>query len=384
MNKRPTIIQLVFSFLRLGLTAFGGPAMVQYIKELSVDRNQWIDKESFNHGVALCQTIPGAIAVNMASYVGLKARGITGMFASFLGFVMPAFLLLLLFAFAYSRTRNLPAVASLFNGLQVIVVAIIANAALSFGRNTIKIRQDILLAAACTIMLLLKMNPFIVIIAAAIAGMVFYNVQGGFSASSASTDMAKQLRSAFILLGSFLSGLLFLFFVDRSMFDLVFVMSKIELFAFGGGYTALTLMFHEVVEVWGWLDSKTFMDGVALGQVTPGPILINATFVGYFLKGFLGAVVGTLAIFVPGIILIAAIMPFWDRLGSSALFLSAVKGIITCFVGLLVFVAAKFALAVQWDIVRVLLGVSALIALIKKVDVLHVVLIGAVISIVVF
>jgi len=384
MNKMPTITQLFLSFLRLGITAFGGPAMVQYIKELSVNRRQWIDNESFNHGVALCQTIPGAIAVNMASYVGLRARGITGMFASFLGFVMPAFLLLLMFAFAYSKARNLPAVTSLFNGLQVVVVAIIANAALSFGRNTIKIRQDILFTAACTILLLFKVNPFIVIIAAAIGGMVFYNVHGGSIASPASTGMAKQLKSAFILLGVFLSGLLLLFFVDKSMFDLVFVMSKIELFAFGGGYAALTLMFHEVVEVWRWLDSKTFMDGVALGQVTPGPILINATFVGYFLKGFWGAVVGTLAIFTPGIILIAIIMPFWDRLGASALFLSAIKGIITCFVGLLVFVAVKFALTVQWDIVRVLLGAAAFIALLKRIDVLYIVIIGAAVSIVLF
>jgi chromate transporter len=383
MDKRPTIIQLFFFFLRLGVTAFGGPAMVQYIKELSVNRRQWIDNESFNHGVALCQTIPGAIAVNMASYVGLKARGITGMFASCLGFVMPAFLLLLMFAFAYSKTRNLLAAASLFNGLQVIVVAIIANAALSFGRNTIKIRQDILLAAACTILLLLKVNPFIVIIAAAIAGMVFYKDRVPIS-SSMQANSSRHFKNSAMLIACFLAGLASLFFIDKTLFDLAFAMSKIELFAFGGGYTALTLMFHEVVEVWRWLDSKTFMDGVALGQVTPGPILINATFVGYFLKGFWGAVVGTLAIFTPGIILIAIIMPFWDRLGSSALFLSAIKGIITCFVGLLVFVAAKFALAVQWDIVRVLLGAAAFIALLKRVDVLYVVLTGAAISIAVF
>lgn len=383
MNKRPTIIQLFLSFLRLGLTAFGGPAMVQYIKELSVDKRQWIDNESFNHGVALCQTVPGAIAVNMASYVGLKIRGITGMFVSFLGFIMPAFLLLLMFSVAYSKTRDLPVMTSLFNGLQVIVVAIIANAALSFGKNTIKKRQDILLAATCAVLLMFKVNPFIVIMAAAIGGMIFYKVNVPIF-SSIRANSSQYLNNSAMLLVCFLIGLASLVFIDKTLFDLAFTMLKIELFAFGGGYTALTLMFHEVVEVWRWLDSKTFMDGVALGQVTPGPILINATFVGYFLKGFWGSVVGTLAIFTPGVILIAIIMPFWDRLGALALFLSAIKGIITCFIGLLVFVALKFALAVPWDIIRVLLVVTAFIALTKRVDVLYVIFIGAAISIAVF
>ena len=94
-------------------------------------------------------------------------------------------------------------------------------------------------------------------------------------------------------------------------------MMKIDLFAFGGGFTSLPLMLHEVVELRGWIDEKTFMNGIALGQVTPGPIVITATFVGYLLYGFWGSVVATLSIFTPSFLMLVIINPFFDRLKAS-------------------------------------------------------------------
>ena len=158
-------------------------------------------------------------------------------------------------------------------------------------------------------------------------------------------------------------------------------MMKIDLFAFGGGFTSLPLMLHEIVEVRGWMDEKTFMNGIALGQVTPGPIVITATFVGYLLSGFWGSLVATLSIFTPSFLMLVIINPVFDRLKSSPLFLKATKGILASFVGLLLYVLIKFGLAVPWDILRVLLGVVALIALIKKIDLLYIVIIGGIISI---
>lgn len=396
MYRKPSVWQLFLSFLRLGLTAFGGPAMVAYIKELSVNKKQWIDEESFNQGVALCQTIPGAIAVNMASYVGLRARGIIGMLTCFAGFILPAFFLLLAFSAVYYKSRALPAMVSLFTGLQIIVVAIIAHAAFTFSKNTLRERPDFFLAGISLVALLLKTNAFVIIVAAASAGIVFYRIRGLNIRSDSSKALdpqkvfgflgyrSKHLKNSLMLIVCYLVGVSLLFFADKILFRLAIVMSKIELFAFGGGYTALTLMFHEVVETMRWLDSKTFMDGVALGQVTPGPILINATFVGYLLKGATGAVVGTISIFAPGLILINTILPVFDRLSSSVIFLRAIRGIVTCFVGLLLFITAKFVLTVQWDMVGVLFGLAALVALIKKVDVLYVVLISAAVSVFVF
>lgn len=357
--------------------------MVPYIKELSVNRKQWIDEETFKHGVALCQTLPGAIAVNVAAYVGMRARGISGMMATFTGFLLPAFFLLLIFSFVYYETHTLPAAVSVFTGLQVIVVAIIANAVLSFGKNALKEKKDIFIVIAGVIALLLKINPFFVIIAAAFIGIVLYNVQG-LKMTSTPAGSSHYFKDASILLGCFSAGLALLLFWDKTLFDLAMVMTKVELFAFGGGYAALTLMFNEVVEVKAWLDSKTFMDGVALGQITPGPILITATFVGYLLKGLSGAIIGTLAIFLPCIILMTIVLPFFDRLRTSSIFLRAIKGIVTCFVGLLLFILIKFANGVAWNGVSILLWLGSFIAIYRKIDILYVVIAGAVISLFIF
>jgi chromate transporter len=189
---------------------------------------------------------------------------------------------------------------------------------------------------------------------------------------------AKELAG---LLAAFLICLAGLYFINSVLFNLAIVMLKIDLFAFGGGFASLPLMLHEVVINRGWMDSKTFMDGIALGQVTPGPIVITAAFVGYLVYGILGAIVGTIGIFAPSFFMVVTIAPFFDRLKNSVYFMKAIDGIFASFVGLLLYVCIKFAMAVSWDIIRILLGLAALIALFRKVDVLYIVLVGALISI---
>lgn len=161
-----------------------------------------------------------------------------------------------------------------------------------------------------------------------------------------------------------LSGLLiiliaamgFLFIVDRDLFHLASLMLRIDVFAFGGGFASLPLMLHEIVNVQGWPDSNTFMDGIALGQVTPGPIVITTTFIGYLTYGLAGAIVGTIAIFTPSFLLVVALAPFFERLKDSSWFIKATTGILASFVGLLLYVTVKFAIAVPWDTARVILG----------------------------
>jgi chromate transporter len=161
-------------------------------------------------------------------------------------------------------------------------------------------------------------------------------------------------------------------------------MLRIDLFAFGGGFASLPLMFHEVVNAMGWLDGKTFMDGIALGQVTPGPIIITATFVGYLVRGFPGALVATAGIFTPSFIVLVVVTPFFDRLKNARHFPGATRGILASFVGLLFYMTIRFAVAVPWDAVKVLFGIAVTVALARKVNILYIVLIGSALSIVVF
>ena len=374
-------MNLFLSFLRLGLTAFGGPAMIAYIREMSVTRHKWLDEETFTDRVVLCQSVPGATAMQTAAYVGLRAKGVTGALASYIGFGLPAFILMLVLSSLYARYHAAPGIISLFNGLQVVVVAIVANATSSFGRSMFKSYREIFLATAAAILFWTGISPFIVIMGAALTGIVLLRSKGSIPSSlldrQTGEDGVKQLTVLLLIL---LSGFVLLYLTDANLFNLSLLMMKIDLFAFGGGFASLPLMLHEIVNVRGWMDNKTFMDGIALGQVTPGPIVITSTFVGYMSYGLWGALVATIAIFTPSFIMVIAVTPVFDRLKASAYFVSVTKGILASFVGLLFFVTVKFALAVPWDLVRIVLAGTAFAALVKKVDILYVVLITAGIS----
>jgi chromate transporter len=381
----PSVAVIFGSFLRLGVTAFGGPAMIAHIKEVSVTRNRWVTGETFKDGVVICQSVPGATAMQMAAYVGLRVGGVRGAVASYAGFGLPAFLLMLTLAVFYSGSRELPLVLSLFRGLQVMVVAIVANATFTFGREIGKNPLNLALAAAAAALFGLGVSPFAVIVGAAVAGGLMFKDPAPSPPSGKKERDAGHLPGAiivFMILAC--AGMIGLYFADRKLYRLAALMLRIDLFAFGGGFASLPLMFHEVVNSMGWMDGRTFMDGIALGQVTPGPIIITATFVGYLVRGVAGALVATAAIFTPSFIVLVAATPFFDRLKSARYFSGATRGILASFIGLLCYMTIRFALAVPWDAVKVLFGVAAIVALARKVNLLHVVLAGAVLSVLIF
>jgi chromate transporter len=281
----------------------------------------------------------------------------------------------------------------------VLVVAIVAQATLSFGHELIRGLRVLLLAGAAAALLWMGYSPLIVIAGAAVVGLVIFP---GIAATTETRESplftGKPVQDDAVSaapLGRHLlkvAGLLFipvaamglLFLVDRDLFHLATLMLRIDLFAFGGGFASLPLMLHEVVDVQGWLSSNTFMEGIALGQITPGPIVITTTFIGYLTYGLAGAVVGTIAIFTPSFLLVVGLAPFFERLKDSPWFIKATTGILASFVGLLFYVTIKFAIAVPWDAARVLLGTAAFVALLRRVDILYVVVAGAIISLVIF
>jgi chromate transporter len=382
VNPTPSLFHLFTSFLRLGATAFGGPAMVAYIRSMAVEKKRWLDDQSARDGVALCQTIPGATAMQMSAYVGLKAKGVAGAAASFIGFGLPAFLFMMILSALYARTLTLPAVVSIFNGLQAIIVSLVANATLSFGRSSIKDWKNIINAIIAAGLFGLKINPILVIIIAAFLGVILYNKQP-FPPAVSSSNKTHAPKSLLIILLVTAIGFGTFYFLDRRLFDLATLMFRIDLFAFGGGFASVPLMFYEVVQVRSWLDGPTLLNGIVLGQVTPGPIVITATFIGYLLKGPLGGLIGTICVFLPSFMIVVGIVPYFDRLRSWPYFKKVITGISCSFVGLLLTVTIRFALDISWDVPRILLSGAAFIALLLKVDILWVVLAGTVISLIV-
>ena len=357
--------------------------MVAYIRTMTVEKKHWLDAETFSDGIALCQTIPGATAMQTAAYVGLKTRGVTGALASFIGFGLPAFLLMMMFAASYVRANNLPLVVSAFSGLQAIIVAIIANATLSFGRSTLKDSRAIIIAGIAAALFSMNVNPIFVILLAAVLGLALIKSRQSNSSHPVSCEPPQTNTKQLLLVLSVAAiAFLLLYFFNPILFSLAILMFRIDLFAFGGGFASVPLMLHEIVEVRHWMDSATFMNGIVLGQVTPGPIVITATFIGYLLGGLLGGIIATISIFLPSFTLVVGLSPYFDRLRISPYFNKVIGGVLCSFVGLLLTVTIRFALNVHWDLSHLLLAGGALIALLLKVDILWVVVIGTIASVV--
>ena len=381
--QQPSLASVFFAFFRLGMTAFGGPAMVAYLRKRVVDQKGWLNSAVFDEGVALCQAIPGATAMQVTAYAGLRIRGAAGALVAFVGFGLPAFLLMMVLSALYVSTSALPPVKALFLALQAIVVALVAFATVSFGRTSLRHGIHVLIAGIAAVLFTAGVHPVVVIVLAALLGITLLPIPAKKQELPVTT-LPHPEKSFLILLAMAAAFFCMLALLQPDLFALAATMARIDLFAFGGGFAALPLMFQEVVVEHSWLDSATFMNGLALGQVTPGPIVITATFVGFLAYGFWGGIVATIAIFTPSFLFVIGTVPYYDRLRSSQLYQKMFQGILFSFVGLLLSVTIRLALAVPWSWFSGLLAAGAFLSLLLGAEILWVVIAGMGIALGVF
>jgi chromate transporter len=385
LDLNPSYMQIFLSFLRLGATAFGGPSMVAYLQRYIVEKKHWLEDDVYRNGVALCQAIPGPTTMQTAGYVGLKLRGLTGAIISFTGFGLPSFFLMLGLAGLYTLNHDLPIVTAIFSGLQAIIVTIIAYAFLTFGRSTLKDWRSLIVAGIAAALFALKLHPILVILVSILVGLALnWPIPKQDRPPVITTPTQNYNKQLLLLITGTVLSMLLLYLFNHALFELAALMARISLFSFGGGYAAIPLMSHEIVTTRAWLDNQSFMNGIILGQVTPGPVMITATYVGYLLHGLLGAGIATLAIFLPSFIILVAVTPYFERFRASPYFNTIIKSVLCSFVGLLLTVTINFAKDVSWDTEHIILAVAAFLALIRRVDILWVVLVGAVISFLLF
>ncbi|NPA40113.1 MAG: chromate efflux transporter [Thermodesulfobacteria bacterium] len=365
----PSLRKIFWEFLKLGLSSFGGPAMVAFIRDLAVNRQKWVPKETFNEGVAIAQAVPGATAMQMATFVGLKTRGIIGGLVSFLGFSLPAFVLMMLLSWFYKENHTLTIVHNMFQGLRLAVVAIVGKAFLDFFLPISRKAKEILIAALSFVLFFEGVNPFLIIFSCFLLSYLIFTEVGKFKHQASKVNLKKILgliTVPFVFLGIF-------YLINPKYFNLSQVMMKVDAFAFGGGYACLPLMLHQVVDKLHWMTKEVFMDGIALGQVTPGPIVITATFVGFYLYGIIGGIIATISIFTPSFIIISIASELQERIRYSTWFLRAKRGLIASFSGLLLFAELKFLGGVHWTPLSAIIATIFLVALLKRVNILWVV-----------
>lgn len=378
-EAKANLIDIFFVFLKMGITSFG-PSMIVEVKKLVVRRKGWLQEQEVLNGLALAQFLPGATYGNFAVFLGYRIRRLEGAIVSFLGFILPPFTMMTVFAYLYFRYSDIPIVLTMLRGLQAIVVALIANAVWDLAKLVIKDWQALLILVISIILGWVNQNIFLNLFCAGLLAIGLYRPwrnKGNQCKVISDNKHDHYWREVIVVL-----LVLFAIFAISAFNPLIqkieVVFFKIGFLVFGNGFTMIPLIQHEVVNVYHWLDDSQFRVGIALGQITPGPVVITATFVGYKVLGLLGALAATLGIFAPSFLLVVLVMPFYQRLREHAWIKVIFNGVLVAFVGLMLIVLFNMSKQSLVDPFTICFALLALTSLrVWKVDVLWVVLGGA-------
>ena len=312
-SRPPDLIDLLRQGLRMGMTAFGGAmAVVAQIDHELVGRLRWVSAEAFTEAAAFGQSLPGAIANNALALLGYRLGGWPGSVLLVGGYVLPSFLLMLIFGLAYDWLRGLVVTDAALGGLSPAVVAVVAGVAWNLWRRILTAAKQTRWAAAAW----QRRGALLVGIAAAVA-VAWFGIGApevilfcGF-ASLARTFTAGRLGA---LIPFALPALPAAAHATRleALSEVVAVFLRTGATTFGGGYVMVPVLERELVRS-GWIGPREFMDAVALGQITPGPVVITASFVGYRLAGLAGALFGTVAVFAPSFLMSMAVAGSIER-----------------------------------------------------------------------
>jgi len=353
--------------------------MVPFVRRRVVDQLGWITDGEFREGLALCQVVPGATTMQLAGWVGLQVGGISAAGAAFVAFGLPAVTLMIALAAGYQQWGQTVLITAVFAGLQAVIVPILANATLVFGRSSIRSWRHVAVAAGAAALFALDIHPMWVILTAASAGILLGPDNTTVRENHSGRRQRSHGKELLAILATATIGVSVLALTTQGLADLGLLMARIDLFAFGGGFASLPLMYHEVLARH-WMTPTTFLDGVALGQITPGPVVITATFIGYIVHGIPGAIVATIAIFLPSFVIVTATAPHLHRLRNLRRFDAVIAALSASFVGLLAVTTVRFAIEVPWSLPRAVMAAAALAALIAGIDILWIVPTAAVIA----
>ncbi len=362
MNREPPALgDVIRLFLKLGTTAFGGPAAhIAMMQDEVVRRRGWLSQQQFLDLLGVANLIPGPSSTELAIYIGYRQAGVPGLVAAGAAFILPAAVIVLACAWAYVAYGRLPAVGRIFYGVIPVVIAIIVQALWGLGRTAIK--DTVTVAAA------------VLALALALAGvnLVALLLLGGATVMCVRLLLLRRASHVAVLGG--LPGMLplparampeALGAIPFGMATLFLMFLKIGAILFGSGYVLLAFLRADFVVHLGWLTDRQLLDAVTVGQFTPGPVFTTATFIGYLVGGVPGALVATVGIFLPSFLFVAATSPFIVRLRSSrwaAAFLDGVNAIALALMAEVTWQLARSALV---DSLTIAIAAFALLVLVR-------------------
>jgi chromate transporter len=355
--------ELARLFLRLGTTAFGGPAAhVAMMEQEVVRRRGWLTREQFLDYLGATNLIPGPNSTELAIHIGHARRGWPGLVVAGVSFIVPAALIVGVLAWAYVRYGTLPAVGGILYGVKPVVIAIIAQALWGLGRSAVK--TPLLAGVAIVAMAAVALGVHeLVVLAASGVGLALLAATSRRGRGSAAATIAIAAgatatgSAATVAAGVALAG------GTAGLWPLFLVFTRIGAVLFGSGYVLLAFLRADLVTRLGWLTEQQLLDAIAIGQVTPGPLFTTATFIGYILRGPAGAVAATTGIFLPAFFFVAVSGPLVPRLRRSRVAGAALDGINVASLALMAVVSWQLGRASLVDPLTTGLALVAAVAL---------------------
>lgn len=362
--KQPTLPEILKTALYIGSVGYGGPAILALMKKVIVHEKGWISAEEFMNALSLSQILPGAIGVTLLGYIGQKLKGGWGGILMPFAFALPSMVAITLLAWAYFTYGNLNFVHSIFIGLGALVVALLVNATMLMGKSVFQgmdrnaFKGIIIAALSFFGILYLRWNVVYIILISGALGVLFFYFAGTTEPGKTlkRPDLAVDVPEAsgwrnLLPPAALAVFLAVVFWLVDGTWTIFATFLKIGSLAFGGGFTAIPLIQHVVVDGMRWLDLTAFRDGIALGQITPGPVFITATFIGYKVKGIIGALIATIGIFTPSLTAIMLLSRAHAKVRDLKIVKAVIRGFLSGFIGLLLFVVLQFGLQslVNWQ-----------------------------------
>ncbi|MCY4638123.1 MAG: chromate efflux transporter [Acidobacteria bacterium] len=383
MTVTAPLRELAVLFLRLGVTAFGGPAAhIAMMRDEVVDRRGWLSDREFLDLVAATNLIPGPNSTELAIHLGYRRGGLAGLSLAGVCFILPAALVVGCIAWAYARYGTTPQVGWLMYGIGPVVIAIVAQALVKLGQAALSRWVYAPVGAAALVAALAGVNELAVLGAGAAIGLALAMRPSGPGRSAAVLAWLAALPAALAHLqrgaaaaasqagatvgaaaGSLAAATVAA--VPFTLSGLTLFFLKVGSVLFGSGYVLLAFLRADLVERWGWLTDQQLIDAITVGQVTPGPVFTTATFIGYLLGGWAGAVLATAAIFAPGFFFVAVTQPLIPRLRASRALGGCLDGVVAASLGLMAAVTWQLARAAVVDLPTALIVVAAAVILFR-------------------
>lgn len=354
--------ELALLFARLGVTAFGGPAAhIAMMQEEVVRRRKWLSDEEFLDLLSATQLIPGPNSTEMAIHIGHRRAGFAGLLVAGVCFIFPAVAIVLALAWVYVEYGSLPALAGLLDCVKPVIIAIVLQAVWGLSRSAVKNARLAVVGIGALAANLSGLSELATLAAAAVITL-------GLRAADRTTLRRDSLRSIepFALLGlSAGVGATTTNAAPAIVASLFGIFAKIGAILYGSGYVLLAFVEAEFVHRLGWLTRSQLLDAVAVGQVTPGPVFTTATFVGYIIAGFNGAMAATGGIFLPAFIFVAISGPLVPRMRRSALIGAVLDGVNVASLALMAAVTIELSRHTLTTPLNGLLLAAAALALLK-------------------